>query len=233
MAVSEIIGSCELYLGDCYDILPLVSGATAIVTDPPYNCTDNQWDQEIDLERFWSLAKAAAKKNAAFCVFCMTRFAGLLWKSNQKDFRYDYVYKKPVPSGFLNARKNPLRAHELVYIFYQRFPVYNPQMRLGRPYRKKARNDSTNYSKFTPLLLINTSGERYPLSIIEAKHESLFYKKTEFERHPTQKSVAALSFLVKTYSNAGDIILDPFMGSGSTGVACVQTGRRFIGIERE
>lgn len=233
MAATKTIGDCELYLGDCYELLSEISGADAVITDPPYGCTDNSWDRELDFSRFWAKAYASAKRNAAFCVFCMSRFAGRLWQSNQKDFRYDYVYKKPVLAGFLNAKKNPLRAHELVYVFYRKFPTYNPQMRQGKPYRKITSTYSTNYNKFNTILLNNPAGDRYPVSIIDVRHENTFYMKKEFERHPTQKSVAALSFLIKTYANPGDLVLDPFMGSGSTGVACVQTGRRFIGIELE
>ena len=233
MAISKLIDSCELYFGDCYEIVQEICNVDAIISDPPYGCTRNDWDHDIDLDKFWTLAKAAAKDGAATCLFCQMPFAGRLYQSNPKNFRYEYIYKKPVLTGFLNARKIPLRAHENIYVFYKKLPKYNPQMRQGKPY-KKAFNGaySSNYQKFRGHETVSYKGERFPTTILDVKHESVFYTtKPQYPRHPTQKSVAAVSFLVKTYTNPGDVVLDPFMGSGSTGVACVHTGRKFIGIE--
>lgn len=228
------IKNYTLYHGDCFEILPEISGADAMITDPPYGCTCNGWDYDIDLDAFWRLSKAACKKNAPFVIFCQMPFAARLYMSNPKMFRYEWIYKKPVVTGFLDARKKPLRAHELVYVFCEKMPEYRPQKKKCEPYIKKYKIDSTNYGRFYPQKTICSNGDRFPTSILEEKHENTFYTvKPEYPRHPTQKSVAALSYFVKTYTDAGDTVLDPFMGSGSTGVAAIRHGRKFIGIERD
>lgn len=228
------IKNCTLYLGDSYEIMPEISGMHAMISDPPYGCTMNDWDQDIDLAHFWEVAKKAVISGGVFCLFCQMPFAARLYMSNPKMFRYEWIYKKPVASGFLDARKKPLRAHELVYVFCENIPPYHPQMKSGEPYHKnRPSRDTPNYGNFIRTEYDNRNGERFPTSILDVKHESTFYTSTEFTRHPTQKSVAALSCLVKTYTNPGDIVIDPFMGSGSTGVAAVRQGRKFIGIERE
>ena len=227
------IRDCQILQGDAYEILADISGADAVITDPPYGVTNNDWDRELDFARFWQLTKAATKSNAAFAIFCQMPFAGRLWQSNQKDFRYEYIYKKPTLTNFLNGKKNPLREHELIYIFYSNFPTYIPQMTKGEAYKKSLQYPSNNYGQYALHSSENKSGDRYPTTILDVKHENTFYMKSEFTRHPTQKSVATLSFLIKTYTRPGELVLDPFMGSGSTGVAAVRNGRKFIGIEQD
>lgn len=218
--------------GDCLEAMEGMS-ADCLITDPPYGCTRNEWDHEIELARFWELAKRAVTPGGVFCLFCQMPFAARLYMSNPKMFRYEWVYVKPTLTGFLDARKKPLRAHELVHVFCDRQPPYNPQMGAGEPYRKSRNGNSTNYGKALRVLS-ESNGERCPKSILDVRHENAFYTVSpEFRRHPTQKSVRALEYLIKTYTKPGDVVLDPFMGSGSTGVAAINTGRKFVGIERE
>ena len=230
-----VINNCVLYQGDCFEIMADISGTDLMITDPPYGCTNNDWDCAIDLPRFWELTHAATKEIAPYCLFCQMPFAARLYNSNPENFRYEWIYKKPVLTGFLDARKKPLRAHESIYIFCKARPPYNPQMSQGAPYKKTFNgNFGSNYGKFSRHGTFSHEGNRFPTTILDVKHESVFYTtQPQYPRHPTQKSVAAVSFLVKTYTNPGDVVLDPFMGSGSTGVAAVQNGRKFIGIEQD
>lgn len=143
-------------------------------------------------------------------------------------FRYEWIWEKPLAQGFLNANKMPLRATENISVFYKKLPTYNPQMTSGKPYNKGIRkaNCTTNYGDFGETNAKNETGERYPVNVLKfsnGNHKQIF--------HPTQKPVALLEYLIKTYTNTGETVLDNCMGSGSTGVACVNTGRNFIGIE--
>lgn len=225
----ETIKNCVLYRGDCYEIMPEISDADAMITDPPYGCTRNEWDYDIDLDSFWKLSKAACKQSAPFVIFCQMPFAARLYMSNPKIFRYEWIYVKPHVSGFLDANRKPLRMHELIYVFCEKMPEYRPQIGKGKPYKCKSNGTSDNYGKFERIRC-NNSGERYPTSILSIGGH---INEPEFLRHPTQKSVATLSYLVKTYTAHGDTLLDPFMGSGTTGVAAVRHGRKFIGIEKD
>lgn len=231
----EIIEDCTLYRGNCFEALEEIRDADCVITDPPYALTDNEWDELIDLDLFWELIHKAAKINAAYCIFCQMPFAGELYASNKKNFKHDIVYVKPKLTGFLNAKKMPLREHESIYVFYRKMPTYNPQMGTGKPYVKKRSKESSNYRHAERKTEYYSEGWRYPTSILNVDHDLCFYTcgYKPFPQHPTQKSVAALSVLAKTYTNKGQIILDPFMGSGSTGVAAVKTGRKFIGIEQD
>lgn len=229
-----VIKDCILYHGDCFEIMPEISEADCMITDPPYGCTQNDWDYDIDLDKFWSLSKAACKANAPFVIFCQMPFAARLYMSNPKMFRYEWIYKKPVVTGFLDARKKPLRAHELIYVFCEKLPKYRPQMTKGEPYKKSLKRYTFNYNKLCSWETFNKTGDLFPTTIIAEQHENTFYTvKPEYPRHPTQKSVAALSYLIKTYTDAGDTVIDPFMGSGTTGVAAVRHGRKFIGVEQD
>jgi DNA modification methylase len=155
-------------------------------------------------------------------------YAATIVQSNPKIFRYDLVYEKPNASGFLNARSKPLRAHENILIFYKKRPIYNPQMIQGVPYRRMREGNkvSANYDTTTTQVnTINEDGLRFPRSIVKfAKDQGL---------HPTQKPVALMEWLVKTYTNEGAWVLDPTMGSGSTAIACMNTNRYFTGIEKD
>lgn len=172
--------------------------------------------------------KRVIKDNGAICLFGQGAFTANLIMSNISMYRYDLVWEKTKAGGFLNAKRMPLQAHENISIFYKKLPTYNPQMEQGKPYTKKAvtNGDGNNYGKFNRVgqVLIN-NGERFPRSVIKISndnHKSL---------HPTQKPVALLEYLIKTYTNDSELVLDNCMGSGSTGVACKNLNRKFIGIE--
>lgn len=216
----------NLQHGDCLDLLPKLADNSIdlIVTDPPYGTTANKWDKTPDLPRLWSELHRVGKENAAFVMFAAQPFATDLIQSNRKHFRYDLVWQKAKPVGFLQANKMPLRNHELVLVFYRRLPDYFPQKTAGAPYRKKQSKDRCgNYSQIGVTETVN-HGDRHPVSVWQANHD-------DTGLHPTQKPVALLERLIKSYSRAGGTVLDCFMGSGSTGIACLNTGRRFIGME--
>ena len=232
----ETIGDATLYLGDCREVLPALPPVDTVVTDPPYAVTDNSWDTPIDLDIFWSLVWKCTKQNAAICVFSQQPFTSQLILSNKQYFRYDLVWMKRKYTGFLNAKKMPLRAHENICVFYRKLPIYHPQKfyRDTPSYRGPGKRASVNYSKYVENMDTGLKdGSRYPLSIIDVEYESIFFKKAPYPMHPTQKTVQIMQYLIKTYSNSGDTILDQFMGSGTTGVAAVALGRKFIGIEQD
>ena len=155
-------------------------------------------------------------------MFAQLPFDKMLGMSAPDILRYEWIWEKHQGTGHLNAKKMPMKAHENILVFYKSLPTYNPQMRDGKPYICKSGVGSTNYREQKSVLTEN-SGERYPLDVLKFPSEKGY--------HPTQKPVPLLEYLVKTYTNPGEVVLDNCMGSGSTGVACVNTGRRFIGIE--
>lgn len=150
-------------------------------------------------------------------------FSAKLVESNPKLFRYEWIWDKKRATGFLNANKMPMKRHENILIFYKHLPIYNPQYTEGKPYIRGVRSATTNYGKFNTNYVTKNEGTRCPIDILE------FYPQTGF--HPTQKPVALCEYLIKTYTNEGDLVLDNCMGSGTTGVACINTNRNFIGIE--
>lgn len=172
--------------------------------------------------------KRVIKDNGAICLFGQGAFTANLIMSNISMYRYDLVWEKTKAGGFLNAKRMPLQAHENISIFYKKLPTYNPQMEQGKPYTKKAvtNGDGNNYGKFNRVGQVHrNNGERFPRSVIKISndnHKSL---------HPTQKPVALLEYLIKTYTHESETVLDNCMGSGSTGVACKNLNRKFIGIE--
>ena len=151
-------------------------------------------------------------------------FSAELVHSNLKLFKYEWIWQKDNGTGFLNAKKMPLKIHENILVFYKKLPLYNPQMRIGfKPYKCKQGRHSTNYGAYEQGHITESNGERYPIDIIEFKKDSGL--------HPTQKPVALLEYLIKTYTNENDLVIDNCMGSGSCGLAAINTGRNFIGIE--
>lgn len=157
-------------------------------------------------------------------MFAQMPFVATLYNSNPKWFRYEYVWVKNRGTGFLNANRMPLKAHEQILIFYPKLPTYNKQRRRGfSNYATVSKGPSSNYGKFRSIGTVVTDGARDPIDVLNFN--------VECGKHPTQKPVLLLEWLIKTYTNAGDTVLDNTMGSGSTGVACVNTGRNFIGME--
>ena len=218
----------NIYNEDCFNVLPTLddNSIDLVLVDLPYGQTDCKWDVCIDLEKMWEQLKRVGKENTAFVFFTTTKFGYKLIQSNEKWFRYDLVWEKCNPVGFLNSNKMPLRNHEMIYVFYQKLPTYNPQKTPGKPYianRKKGTNlyGITNTGENETI----NNGDRYPLSVQK-------FNKPSKSKHTTQKPNDLCEWLIKTYSNDNDVVLDFTMGSGSTGVACKNTGRRFIGIEK-
>lgn len=201
-----------------------------ILADLPYGITANLWDTVIPTDKLWKEYERIIKEHGCIVLFGQEPFSSKLRLSNSKLYRYDWIWVKTQAGGFLNAHKMPLRTHEKISVFYKRLPKYNPQMRKGfKKYSCKNYTNSTNYKlKSTrPVGISKSNGERYPVDVIT------FSKDGANRLHPTQKPVELLKYIIKTYTDEGDIVLDNVMGSGSTGVAAVKLGRSFIGIEKD
>ena len=212
--------------GDCLELMKEIPDKSIdmILCDLPYGTTRNKWDSVIPLNKLWKQYERIIKDNGAIVLFSQMPFSAELVHSNLKLFKYEWIWQKDNGTGFLNAKKMPLKIHENILVFYKKLPLYNPQMRTGfKPYKCKQGRHSTNYGAYEQGHITESNGERYPIDIIEFKKDSGL--------HPTQKPVALLEYLIKTYTNEGDIVLDNCMGSGSTGVACINTNRNFIGYE--
>lgn len=219
----------QLYNGDCLKVMPwLPDGCVDMVLcDLPYGTTRNKWDSVIDLAPLWAQYTRLIKSNGAVVLFAQTPFDKVLGCSKLDWLRYEWVWEKENGTGFLNAKKSPLKIHENILVFYKETPAYNPQMRTGfKPYKCKqgSGSDSWNYNKSFGGHTTQSNGERYPVDVIK-------FDRDRNKVHPTQKPVSLLEYLIRTYTNEGETVLDNTMGSGSTGVACMNTGRNFIGIE--
>ena len=211
--------------GDCLELLKEVPDCSvdAIICDPPYGVTCAPFDKKLPLDFMWEQFLRVTKKNAAIVLFCQQPFTSELVTSNRKNFKYCLTWHKRQCSGFLNAKRQPLRSCEDIAVFYRGQCTYNPQMRKGKPQLKSTGGRTINYGKFT--YKPHVSEDYYPTTLIE-------FPLPRFKGgHPTQKPVPLLEYLIKTYTNEGETVLDATMGSGSTGVACVNTNRRFIGFE--
>ena len=224
-----ITDNYSIYQGDCLEVMDklIEEGIKVdmILTDPPYGTTRNKWDSIIPLDEMWKRLNKLIKHNGAIVLFAQTPFDKVIGASNLNMLRYEWIWNKKRGTGHLNAKKMPMKQHENILVFYKKLPTYNPQMREGQPYHKTSSTTSSNYGKYTPLETIS-NGERYPVSILD------FSNANEKNRlHPTQKPVDLLEYLIKTYTNENEVVLDFTMGSGSTGVACLNTNRKFIGIE--
>lgn len=196
-----------------------------ILCDLPYGTTQNHWDTVIPLEPLWEQYKRVIKDNGCIALFAQTPFDKVLGASNLKMLRYEWIWLKEQGTGHLNAKKMPLKAHENILIFYKKRPIYNPQMRRGKPYVCTSGHRSANYGSQKRTTTIN-EGQRYPIDVLKIERA-----KTDRGLHPTQKPVTFLEYLIKTYTNEGETVLDNCMGSGSTAVACINTNRNFIGFE--
>lgn len=224
----------DLRQGDCLEVMKDIPDGSVdmVLCDLPYGLTHCKWDSVIPIEKLWEQYKRIVKSNGAIVLFGSEPFSSEIRVSNRKDYRYDWIWDKKRGSNFQNAKKQPMKSHENVLVFYERQPTYNPVYWYGKPYktkegerRRKIEGVSQigTFAKFRPLSE-SEDGRRYPLSIIK-------FERDGSRIHPTQKPVALLEYLIKTYTNEGETVLDNCMGSGSTGVACVNTKRNFIGIE--
>ena len=183
----------------------------------------NKWDSVIPFELLWEQYNRIIKDNGAIVLFSQMPFTVDLVASNYKDFRYEWIWEKLSASGHLNANRMPMKKHENILVFYKKLPTYNPQFTEGKPYVATYSTHSSNYGKQKDNITTINDGKRYPVDIIKFNNDRGL--------HPTQKPVALLEYLIKTYTNEGEVVLDNCMGSGSTGVACMNTKRDFIGIE--
>lgn len=224
----------NLIHGDCLEEMKKIPDGSIdlVLTDPPYGTTACKWDNVIPFEPMWEQLKRITKKNGAIVLFGSEPFSSMLRVSNLKMFKYDWVWLKDKPSGFLNAKKIPMLSHENVLVFYNKAPEYNPQFWESKPMNTVNYGGNTrsqNYGKYNKVenLRKNTI-ERYPISYLKINTVN---GKSKEKHHPTQKPVPLLEYLIKTYTNEGETVLDFTMGSGSTGVACLNTNRNFIGIE--
>ena len=233
--IVERIETMELYCGDCLEIMKSIPDKSIdlILCDLPYGKTKNKKDKPLPFVPLWEQYKRIIKDNGAILLFGQGTFYIDLVNSNRKMFRYDLVWDKALISGFLNAKRMPLRQHEQIAVFYKKLPTYNPQFSQGRPLHSKGTSyihkpiKNQNYGQFYATDDSRKgSTQKYPTSILHfAKpHPSV-------AKHRTEKAVRLLQYLVKTYTNEGDTVLDNCMGSGSTGVACMYANRDFIGIE--
>lgn len=225
-AIWKVAASIDLRHGDCLEVMKSIPDKSVdlILCDLPYSTTQNKWDKIIPFASLWEEYERIIKNNGAVVLFAQSPFDKALAMSNIKMFKYEWIWEKEQGTGFLNSKKMPLKNHENILVFYKKQPTYNPQMRIGfKPYICKKGNHGTNYGADKGAITIS-DGTRFPLDVLR-------FTRDKERLHPTQKPVALLEYLVKTYTNEGDTVLDNCMGSGSTGVACVKTKRNFIGIE--
>lgn len=214
-------------LGDCFAWMKFVDDASIdmILADLPYGTTQNKWDSVLSLDDLWKEYKRIIKPNGAIVLTAQTPFDKVLGVSNLPWLKYEWIWSKQQGTGHLNAKKMPLKNHENVLVFYDKPPTYNPQMREGKPYVCKSGQGSSNYGEQVSVVTEN-KGERYPLTVI-----SFPYDKNKL--HPTQKPVALFEYLIKTYTNEGETVLDNTAGVLTTAVACENTNRQYIVIEKE
>lgn len=233
------MSNIHLYSGDCLEVMKNIpdNSVDLILCDLPYGITRNKWDSIIPLNKLWEQYKRITKENCAICLFADGMFMAKLMTSNPKMWRYNLVWNKVLPSGFLNANRMPLRTTEEIVVFYNKQPIYNPQKTKGTPNHSKGKavnktsddegRVNNNYGKYTIVDNNKELGDmKHPTSLItfSKPHPSV-------SLHPTEKPVHLCERLIKSYTNENMTVLDNCMGSGSTGVACVNTNRNFIGIE--
>jgi site-specific DNA-methyltransferase (adenine-specific) len=227
--------SVQLHCGDCLSVMGGIPDASIdlILTDLPYGVTRCRWDQIIPLEPLWAQYKRIIKPRGAVVLTAIQPFTSMLVMSNRECFRYEWIWEKTVGTGFLDAKRKPLRCHESVCVFYGNQPTYHPQKWQGpinhsNGYGIGRYRDRSVYRGDFKVNRSDTSGLKYPRSVLR------FGKHPSTERfHKTQKPVLLFEYMIHTYTNKDDTVLDSCMGSGTTGVACLNTGRAFIGIEKD
>ena len=227
--------SIKLMHGDCLERMKEIPDGSVdmVMADPPYGTTACKWDSIIPFKPMWVQLKRIIKPNGAIVLTASQPFTSVLVMSNVAMFRYEIIWDKVNKyTGALNANRMPMKRHENIAVFYKHLPTYNKQFRSGLPFKSKCNSGHglhTAYGKVAESREIINTGNHNPCSVLQIKGDN----KKEAGLHPTQKPVALMEYLVRTYTNPGETVLDFTMGSGTTGVAAANTGRRFIGIEMD
>lgn len=218
----------ELWQGNCMNLMQNIKSGTVdlICVDLPYGVTQNKWDSILPLEEMWNQFNRIMKENGVVLLTATQPFTSILVMSNLKDFKYDLIWEKTIASGQLNVGHQPLRTHESILVFYKKKPTYNEQKSTGAPYSisRKAASKENNYNSQRDSSKENT-GFRHAKSVVKVSNPRIK------GGHPTQKPQELMEYLIKTYSNEGDLVFDCCMGAGTTGVAAVTLKRNFLGIE--
>jgi site-specific DNA-methyltransferase (adenine-specific) len=222
--------SVKIYNMDCFKAMKKIKDNTIdmIFTDPPYGITQNAWDTIPPLEEMWQQFHRIIKEDGAIVITAAQPFSSQLIMSNLDNFKYDIIWEKTIGSGQLNVNKQPMRTHESILIFYKKQPTYNEQRTEGTPYsiKRKANYQNENYGEQKDNEKVN-DGFRHAKSVIKISNPRVK------GGHPTQKPVALMEHFIRTFTNEEQVVFDPFMGSGSTGEACLNLGRKFVGIEMD
>lgn len=220
----------EIYQGDCLELMNGIPDKSIdmILCDLPYGTTRNKWDSIIPLDKLWKQYERVIKERGAIVLTAQTPFDKVLGTSNLKMLKYEWIWGKVQGTGHLNAKKMPLKNHENILVFYKKLPVYNPQMvgdEIRRVKRSGDKSKTTNYGDFVEISESKYKG-RHPVTI-------QYFNRDKERLHPTQKPVALFEYLIKTYTNENELVLDNCIGSGTTAIACINTNRNYIGIELE
>jgi site-specific DNA-methyltransferase (adenine-specific) len=227
----------KIHLGDCLDLMPSIPSKSIdmILCDLPYGTTACEWDSIIDMGRLWQEYERVIKDNGAIVLTACNEFTFLLYNSNPKLFRYRWIWKKSLATGFLLAKKQPMRNFEDILVFYKKQPTYNPiSFRKGKEERRDKNVANVDCSVYSQNRLKRhvANENRLPTTILEFQSANTG-SNTNITIHPTQKPQALFEYLIRTYTNENELILDNCSGSGTTAIACMNTNRRFICIERD
>tara|TARA_R100000458_G_C8194413_1_gene187013 strand:- start:65 stop:802 length:738 start_codon:yes stop_codon:yes gene_type:complete len=223
----------KLYNGDCLELMKLIADKSidAIITDPPYGTTACKWDSVIPFEPMWKQLNRIIKNNGAIVLFGSEPFSSALRMSNIKNYKYDLIWEKSKCGSPFTAKYKPLTKHENISIFCESKTTYNPQMTEGKPYKRISKKGKNNmcFGAKDNFKYGSLDGKRYPNSVLKFSQKW----RRQDQIHPTQKPIKLMEYLIKTYTNENDTVLDFTMGSGTTGVSCYNTNRDFIGIEQD
>lgn len=220
----------KIYNGDCLELMKEIDDKSIdmILCDLPYGTTRNKWDSVISLDELWKQYNRIIKDNGAIVLTAQAPFDKVLGTSNLKMLRYEWIWQKNVATGHLNVKRQPMKEHENILVFYKKLPDYHPQFTKGEPYSNKRNgvyDSGTTYMNNVKRTDTVNNGIRYPKSILHFDRE--------IGLHPTQKPVSLFEYLIRTYTNEGETVLDNCIGSGTTAIACLNTGRNYIGIEKD
>lgn len=234
------MGLKDVLLGDCFDLMPNIPDKSIdlIFADLPYGTTKCKWDSILPLDKLWEQYKRVIKDNGCILLFAQTPFDKVLGFSNLEMLKYEWIWEKTQATGFLNAKKMPMKAHENILVFYNKTPKYNPQKTSGhKPMnsytkRPEVQNKTSVYGDMNRVISGGGDTERYPRSVQVFSSDK---QKTKLDGtiHPTQKPLKLVEYFIKTYTNEGDLVLDNVAGSGTTAVACRNLNRQYIVMEKE